>query len=67
MLILIPMLIGRKVSKVTTMASTNTVVLERKMLVKKSQFTEEKSRTAVLRKSSAGNANVLTNLFKPIA
>ena len=52
---------------VIIMATTNTVVFEMKMLNRKYQFTDEKSKTAVLRKSSAGRAKVLTNLFKPIA
>ena len=54
-------------SNVITIAITNTVVFEMKMLNKKYQFTDEKSKTAVFRNSNAGRANILTNLFNPFA
>ena len=60
-----PILIGRIVASVIKRAPKNTVDLDKKMLVKKSQLTELKSKTAILLKRRAGKANVLTNLLMP--
>jgi hypothetical protein len=57
---------GLVTNTVIKATDTNTKVLDRSRDPKKTKFTDDNSNTAILTNISEGNANVPTNLFKPI-
>ena len=54
------------VKKVISMTEKKTVAFARRMALRKVQFTDVKSSSQRVRNIRAGNANVPTNVFRPL-